>query len=52
VPNFAAFDLKTEAAHGLALEPVRLLISGAYGVGYILLLLWLAALIFRRREFN
>ncbi len=52
VPNFAAFDLKTEAAHGLALEPVRLLTTAGYAFGYILLLLWLAALIFRRREFN
>ncbi|MCA1796771.1 MAG: hypothetical protein LC645_04360 [Geobacteraceae bacterium] len=52
VPNFAAFDLKTEAAHGLALEPMRLLTSAGYGLGYVLILLWLATLIFRRREFN
>ncbi|MFO7830545.1 MAG: ABC transporter permease [Desulfuromonadaceae bacterium] len=52
VPNFAAFDLKTEAAHGLVLEPMRLLTSAGYGLGYTLILLWLATLIFRRREFN
>ena len=52
IPNFAAFDLKTEAAHGLVLEPLRLLVSTGYGLGYVTLLLWLATLIFRRREFN
>jgi len=52
VPNFAAFDFKIEAAHGLALEWSRLWTSCGYGVLYICILLVLASLIFKRREFN
>ncbi|MGE4578637.1 MAG: ABC transporter permease [Desulfuromonadales bacterium] len=52
IPNFAAFDLKTEAAHGLALEGARLAVSAGYGVCYVALVLWMASLIFKRREFN
>ncbi|WP_316348227.1 ABC transporter permease subunit [Desulfuromonas acetoxidans] len=52
VPNFAAFDFKVEAAHGLAIESGRLAISAGYGFCYIVLLLWLSTVIFRRREFN
>ncbi|MBW2187340.1 MAG: hypothetical protein JRG71_13375, partial [Deltaproteobacteria bacterium] len=52
VPNFAAFDFKLEAAHGLTLEWSRLWMSCGYGVLYISVLLVLASLIFKRREFN
>lgn len=52
VPNFAAFDFKTEAAHGLALDGMRLAVSAGYGLCYSALVLFLAALIFKRREFN
>lgn len=52
VPNFAAFDLKTEAAHGLLLDGWRLATTAGYGVTYIVILMWLATLVFRRREFN
>jgi ABC-type transport system involved in multi-copper enzyme maturation permease subunit len=52
IPNFAAFDFKVEAAHGLPLDTLRLFSSGAYGLAYIGVLLVLAALIFSRREFN
>jgi len=52
VPNFAAFDFKLQAAHGLAVSPVRLLFVAAYGVIYAALLLLGASFIFRRREFN
>lgn len=52
LPNFAAFDFKTEAAHGIALEWSRLAVSAGYGVCYVALVLWLASLIFKRREFN
>ena len=52
VPNFAAFDLKLEAAHGLALDWSRLGVTCGYGVMYIVILLLLASLIFKRREFN
>lgn len=52
VPNFAAFDFKIEAAHGLALEWSRLAMTCGYGVFYIVILLVLASIIFKRREFN
>jgi ABC-type transport system involved in multi-copper enzyme maturation permease subunit len=52
VPNFAAFDFKLAAAHGLALEWSQLAVTCGYGVVYIIMLLLLASLIFKRREFN
>ncbi|AJF07917.1 hypothetical protein GSUB_05035 [Geoalkalibacter subterraneus] len=52
VPNFAAFDFKLEAAHGLGLEWARLGVSCAYGLTYVVVLLTLAAMLFNRREFN
>lgn len=52
VPNFAAFDFKLEAAHGLMLDWSRLGVTCGYGFFYIYLLLMLASLIFKRREFN
>lgn len=51
-PNLSVFDFKTEAAHGLAIGLDRLGFSLAYAVVYITVLLLLASLIFRRREFN
>ncbi len=52
VPNFAAFDFTMEAAHGLAINTDRLMVSFGYGVLYSAILLLLASLIFSRREFN
>lgn len=52
VPNFAAFDLKIQAAHGLALDWSQLAITFGYGVLYVIILLTLSAVIFKRREFN
>ncbi|PLX89795.1 MAG: hypothetical protein C0619_10435 [Desulfuromonas sp.] len=52
VPNFAAFDFKLEAAHGLALEFSHLGVTFGYACLYIMLLLILASVIFSRREFN
>ena len=52
VPNLAAFDFKAEAAHGLPLGWERLGFSLGYAVVYIGVLILLATLIFRRREFN
>jgi len=51
-PNFSSFDFKLEAAHGLAIAPERLGFSLAYAFVYIALLLVLASLVFRNREFN
>ena len=49
-PNLAAFDLKTTAAYGLALDPVYLMWTLFYGVIYTALLLIFSSLIFNRRE--
>lgn len=51
-PNFSVFDFKTEAAHGLPVAFDRLGLSLGYAVIYIVLVLLLASVIFRRREFN
>lgn len=52
IPNFAAFDYKLAAAHGLPLQLPELILCSSYGVIYILVLLVLSSLVFRRREFN
>lgn len=52
LPNLAVFDFKIEAAHGLTIDGGRIFFSLGYGVAYILLLLFLASAIFRRREFH
>lgn len=51
-PNLTAFDFQIEAAHALPIGGERIATSLGYGVVYIALLLLLASLIFRRREFN
>ncbi len=51
-PNLSVFDYTLEAAHGIAIESSRLLLSVGYGAIYILILLLLASFIFTRREFN
>jgi ABC-type transport system involved in multi-copper enzyme maturation permease subunit len=52
IPNFAVFDFKIEAAHGLPIGLDRVIFSLGYGALYIILVLLAASLIFRRREFN
>lgn len=52
VPNFSVFDFTLEAAHGLVIAPDRLLLSLAYAVIYIVIMLSAAASIFSRREFH
>lgn len=51
-PNFSVFDFKVEAAHALTITPERISFSLAYAAVYIILVLLLGSLIFRRREFN
>jgi ABC-type transport system involved in multi-copper enzyme maturation permease subunit len=51
-PNFSVFDLKLEAAHGLAVAPSRIVYSLGYAALYSFILLLLASLIFNRREFT
>lgn len=52
VPNLAAFDFKTAAAHGLMPAWPQLAFSLGYGSVYIVVLLLLSSFIFSRREFN
>lgn len=49
-PNLEAFNLKTQAAYGLALNQWELLWALAHGVFYIALVLVAAVLVFKRRE--
>lgn len=49
-PNLAAFDLKTTAAYGLAVDAPYLMWVAAYGLSYIGVCLILTVLIFQRRE--
>ena len=51
LPNFAAFDLKLQAIYHLPLAAKPLLLTQAYGIGYLGVLLTIATLAFRRREF-
>jgi ABC-type transport system involved in multi-copper enzyme maturation permease subunit len=51
LPNFSAFDLKAHAIYSLVLDHRALLLTQLYGVGYLAVLLAVAAMIFARREF-
>jgi Cu-processing system permease protein len=51
LPNFSAFDLKTEIVYGLEMSGKALLLTQVYGVAYLGVLLLLATVSFRRREF-
>lgn len=50
LPNFGAFDLKVNAIYGLPLPVQGLLLTAAYFVVYVGILLSLSAVIFMRRE--
>lgn len=50
LPNFSAFDLKANAIYGLPLDIGGLLLTLAYGVVYIAILLSIASFLFTRRE--
>ena len=52
VPDFSAFDVKTEVVHGLPLAAGQLALTSAYGLAYIAALLAAAVLIFSRRDFK
>ena len=51
LPNFSAFDLKTQTIYGVALNVSELVLTQLYGIGYLGVLLTLATLAFSRREF-
>jgi ABC-type transport system involved in multi-copper enzyme maturation permease subunit len=52
LPDFSAFDVKTEVVHGLAVPAGYVASTAAYGALYIGALLIAATLIFSRRDFK
>ena len=50
LPNFEYFNLKGEAAHGVAIDPMTVGSAVAYGLLYITALLAVACLVFERRD--
>jgi ABC-type transport system involved in multi-copper enzyme maturation permease subunit len=52
VPDFSAFDIKTEVVHGLPVGAGYLAATVGYGLAYIAGLLVLSVLIFSRRDFK
>lgn len=52
LPNFAAFDIKTEVVHALPVQPGYLLLTALYALVYIALLLVASVVIFSRRDFK
>lgn len=52
LPNFAAFDIKTEVVHALPVPGSYVAATAAYAVVYIALLLAAAVVIFSRRDFK
>ena len=51
LPNFSAFDLKTEIVYSVGVSAQTLLLTQVYGVAYLGVLLLLATVAFSRREF-
>ena len=49
-PNFALFDLKASAAHGLAINATSLGFTLVYGLGYSIAVLSVAVVLFKRKE--
>ncbi|MBI4888892.1 MAG: ABC transporter permease [Acidobacteria bacterium] len=52
LPNFAAFDIKTQAVQALPVPGSYLVATALYGVVYIALLLAGAVMVFARRDFK
>lgn len=52
LPDLEAFDLATQAIHGLPVVASDLLMPAAYGLGYVVLALGVAVLAFERRDFR
>jgi ABC-type transport system involved in multi-copper enzyme maturation permease subunit len=51
LPNFSAFDLKSQIVYGVAMNTKTLLLTQIYGLAYLGVLLVLAIMAFSRREF-
>ena len=52
VPDFSAFDIKTEVVHGLPVAAGYLSATAGYGFAYISALLVVSILVFARRDFK
>jgi len=52
LPNFAAFDIKSQVVHAQAVPVSYLGVTFAYGLAYIVFVLTGAAMIFSRRDFK
>jgi ABC-type transport system involved in multi-copper enzyme maturation permease subunit len=52
VPNFAAFDIKAQVVHGIAVPWSYVGVTVLYATAYIALLLVAAAVVFSRRDFK
>ena len=52
LPNFAAFDIKTQVVHALPVPDSYVLTTTLYGLVYITLLLTGAVVVFSRRDFK
>ncbi len=50
-PNLSLFDIKTQAAHGLAIPMTYIMWTLCYGIVYICMAILIAALLFRKKEF-
>jgi hypothetical protein len=50
-PNLSLFDIKTQAAHGLAIPSAFIFWTVIYGFVYIVLAITSAALLFTKKEF-
>ncbi|MBI3359123.1 MAG: ABC transporter permease [Nitrospirae bacterium] len=51
LPNLSNFDIKGQVVHKVPIEPSYFLLTSAYAVLYITLLIGTAAFIFKRRDF-
>jgi ABC-type transport system involved in multi-copper enzyme maturation permease subunit len=52
LPNFAAFDIKAQVVHGMAVAPGYIAVTLAYGLVYIVLLVVASVWVFSRRDFK
>jgi hypothetical protein len=52
LPNFAAFDVKTQVVYALPVPTAYIVVTALYGCVYIALLLTSAVVVFSRRDFK
>ena len=52
LPNFGSFDISSQVVHGLHVGAKYVLVTAAYGLTYIAILLVMSAAIFSRRDFK